>query len=110
MADLIDRWAAIDALKRHRALFCDNIPDTFSKLSYAEKSRVDELNMAITTLINMPSAHPEIIHCKECKFLQKWRSEESAKKFGQIYECLRDVLISPLPDDFCSKGKRRTDG
>ena len=66
--DLIDRQAAIDALKEHRALFCDNTPDTFSKLSYAEKSRVDELDMAIATLINLPSAQPD---SKELSFTQK---------------------------------------
>ena len=59
MNDLISRQAAIDALKEHRALFCDNTPDTFSKLSYAEKSRVDELDTAIATLVNLPSAQPE---------------------------------------------------
>ena len=59
MSDLISRQAAIDALKEHRALYCDNTPDTFSKLSYAEKSRVDELDTAIATLVNLPSAQPE---------------------------------------------------
>ena len=57
--DTISRQAAIDALKEHRALYCDNTPDTFSKLSYAEKSRVDELDTAIATLVNLPSAQPE---------------------------------------------------
>lgn len=56
MDDLISRQAAIDALKEHRALYCDSTPDTFSKLSYAEKSRVDELDTAIATLVNLPSA------------------------------------------------------
>lgn len=59
MSDLISRQAAIDALKEHRALYCDNTPDTFSKLSYAEKSRVDELDTAIATLVNLPPAEPE---------------------------------------------------
>ena len=59
MADLIDRRAAIDELKKHRALYCDNTPDSFSKLSYAEKSRVDELDTAIAILVNQPSAQPE---------------------------------------------------
>ena len=54
--DTISRQAAIDALKEHRALYCDNTPDTFSILSYAEKSRVDELDTAIATLVNLPSA------------------------------------------------------
>lgn len=53
--DLISRQAVLDALKEHRALYCDNTPDTFSKLSYAEKSRVDELDTAIATIINLPS-------------------------------------------------------
>lgn len=57
--DTISRQAAIDALKEHRALYCDNTPDTFSKLSYAEKSRVDELDMAISTLVNLPSVQPQ---------------------------------------------------
>lgn len=57
--DLISRKAAIDELKEHRALYCDNTPDTFLKLSYAEKSRVDELDTAIATLVNLPSAQPE---------------------------------------------------
>ena len=78
MDDLISRQAAIDALKEHRALYCDNTPDTFSKLSYAEKSRVDELDTAIATVVNLPSAEPErkkgtwverdarLHYCSEC--------------------------------------------
>lgn len=58
--DLISRQAAIDKLKEHRALYCDNTPDTFSILFYAEKIRVDELDTAIVTLVNLPSAQPEI--------------------------------------------------
>lgn len=56
MNDIINRQQAIDALKEHRALYCDNTLDAFSKLSYAEKSRVDELDTAIATLVNLPSA------------------------------------------------------
>lgn len=58
-SDLISRKDAIDVLKEHRALYCDNTPGTFSKLSYVEKSRVDELDAAIATLVNLPSAQPE---------------------------------------------------
>ena len=55
----------------------------------------------------LPSAQPEIIRCKDCKHVRKWRSEESAKKFGQVYECARGVLSCPKSDDFCSKAERR---
>lgn len=57
--DCISRQEAIDALKEHRALYCDNTPVSFSKLSYAEKSRVDELDTAIATIVNLPSAEPK---------------------------------------------------
>lgn len=70
MNDVISRQRAIDALKEHRALYCDNTPDTFSKLSYAEKSRVDELDTAIATLINLPSAESE--QTKMIKEIRKW--------------------------------------
>lgn len=50
---------------------------------------------------------PEIIRCKDCKHIQKWRSEESAKKFGQIYECAKNVLACPKPEDYCSYAERR---
>ena len=59
MDDLISREQAIEALKEHRALYCDNTPDAFSKLSYAEKSRVDELDTAIATLVNLSPAEPK---------------------------------------------------
>lgn len=67
----------------------------------------DEILIDIKTL---PSAEPKIIRCKDCKYLQKWRSEESAKKFGQIYGCARNVFACPKPEDFCSYSKRRTNG
>lgn len=53
---------------------------------------------------------PEIVRCKDCKHVRKWRDEESAKKFGQIYECARGVFACPKPEDFCSHAERRTDG
>lgn len=58
--DTISRKAAIDALKEHRRLYCDDSPNTFSKLPYSEKCRVDELDTAIATLVNLPSAQPEV--------------------------------------------------
>ena len=36
-----------------------------------------------------PSAQPEIIRCKDCKHVERARSEEAARKFGQIYICSR---------------------
>jgi hypothetical protein len=61
----------------------------------------------VEAIEQLPPAQPEIIWCKDCEHVRKWRSEESAKKFGQIYECARGVLNCPKPEDFCSKAERR---
>lgn len=70
----------------------------------SDYSGVEAIEMAIKTL----EAPPEIVRCKDCRHLKKWRSEESAKKFGQIYECVKGVLRDPVPEDFCSRAERRT--
>lgn len=68
---------------------------------------------AIRTIVDhideMPSAQPEIVCCKDCKHIRRWRSEEAAQKFGQIYECAYGVFRVPHADDFCSKAERRED-
>ena len=91
MNDLISRQAAIDVLKEHRALYCDNTPNSFSKLSYAEKSRVDELDTAITTLVNLPSAQPHWIPCSERLPSKEERNEwidNNLDGIGYLYPCL----------------------
>ena len=54
--DTISRKMAIDKMKEHRSIFCDNTPETFSGLPYGDKCRVDEIDNAIATLVNLPSA------------------------------------------------------
>lgn len=46
-----------------------------------------------------------ILKCKDCKYLLEMRSPESAKKYGQIYECNLGVMSNVTPDDYCSKAK-----
>lgn len=50
-----------------------------------------------------------VVRCRDCKHVRKWRSEESAKKFGQVYECALGVLACPNPNDFCSYGERKSE-
>ena len=55
----------------------------------------------------LPSADVvPVVRCRDCKYVRKFRSEESAKKFGQVYECVRYTIPCPNPTDFCSYGKR----
>ena len=46
--------------------------------------------------LHRPSAQPEIIRCKDCK----WK---------QGSECVRFAEVRPFPDDFCSRAERRND-
>lgn len=93
MSDLISRQAAIERLKKHRKVFCKNHME-FTILSDEDKARVDEIDNAIATLVNLPSAQPEIIYCKDCK----WK---------QGAECVRFADVRPFPSDFCSRAERR---
>lgn len=101
MKDPIERQKAIDVLlKLQRALQFLREPYMALKVT----------QFALREIEQLPSDQSEIVKCKDCEHLQKWRSEESAKKFGQIYECARGVLACPKPEeDFCSHAERRTD-
>ena len=77
MDDLISRQAAIDA-----------VHEAWMDGAYYTKT--------MNALKNLPSAQPEIIRCKECK----WK---------QGAECVRFAEVRPFPDDFCSRAERRTD-
>ncbi len=54
-----------------------------------------------------PASVVPVVRCKDCKYSMKWRPEESAKKFGQVYECVRGVFACPDANDFCSHGERK---
>jgi len=48
----------------------------------------------VQTIMDLPSAQPEIVRCKDCK----WK---------QGSECVRFADVRPFPDDFCSRAERR---
>lgn len=78
MSDTISRQAAIDA-------------------TWFEPSYTDPLNVLTEVrdrLKALPSAQPEIIYCKDCK----WK---------QGAECVRFADVRPFPSDFCSRAERR---
>ena len=75
MNDLISRQAAIDLLCR--ALH----------YNYSE-------DYAVTQALELPSAEPQIVRCKECKYA------------NEHYIC--DIVYWwNQPNDFCSKGERK---
>lgn len=94
MDDLISRQAAIDALDA----LCDRECE-YSKQQRSFMCGACRLGSAFDVIDELPSAQPEIIRCKDCKY-------RDADDFctGRGYP---NVLV---PDDgFCDKGERRTD-
>lgn len=114
--DTISRQAAMNELKEMQdyisyKIFCaENNPTEYAE-DYIRNMEQQSVGIAHTEhrILELPSAQPEIIRCKDCKHLQKWRSEESAKEFGQIYACARNVFDCPKPEDFCSFAERRAE-
>lgn len=80
--DCIERQAAIDAVRRSEAL-----------------DRAFGYVHAVDALRELPSAEPEIVQCRKCKFASG--DSRICMKFGH----------SPIGElDFCSWAERRTDG
>jgi len=81
MDDLISRQAAIDALHMHLM---------YRMGTDSNKKRLDDW------INSLPSAHPEIIRCRECKFAS-----------GDSRICMK-FDHSPIGElDFCSFAERR---
>ena len=60
----------------------------------------------IAALKGLPAVQPDIIRCKDCKY---WTHIKRTNR----YWCKTDdglFDLNPSPDDFCSRGERRTDG
>ena len=76
--DTISRAAAIEAHYE----YCNKHPDAGFPV------------WSLKILEDLPSAQPEIVRCKDCK----WK---------QGSECVRFADVRPFPDDFCSRAERR---
>lgn len=50
---LINRDKLLTILNEHRALYCDNTPESFKKLDHSDKCRVDEIDSCIATIFNL---------------------------------------------------------
>lgn len=60
----------------------------------------------IETIKNMPSAQPELIRCKDCK----WYGRADKRRFYRGMDFLQKRINTIVPDkDFCSRAERRTD-
>ena len=94
MDDLISRQAAFDALD-------GKIEITGRANAEAVKGYV---RLVKDRLERLPSAQPEIIRCKDCRYYQ-----DNNDGYPHI-NCKWDANETPDADDFCSGAERRTDG
>jgi hypothetical protein len=93
-SDTISRQAAIDALDKR----FDSIP----------MEQTTEILLLRKDLRDLPSAQPEIIHCRECKH---WREGDAYSYCDKLFSMgvldVYDYMASE--DDFCSNAERGTD-
>ena len=104
MDDLISRQAAIDGLWKALHEYQDKTEKQFQDSEELDLydwmvHRIFVQNMSdidMQTILNLPSAQPEIIRCRDCKH---WDGVDTC-----------DVIDAPVWDnDFCSMAERRTD-
>ena len=102
--DLISRQTAIDALdvlcQEHRY----KIPGKGETYSQYNEAWQDALDRAEGAIFNLPSAHPEIIRCKDCKHYQY----ADNRAFGfPVRRCEWTGFEDVDDNDFCSRAERR---
>lgn len=96
MSDLISRQTAIEVID---AVF----PVDPMKSEYAQGIACGAA-LAKTYVEQLPSAQPEIIRCKDCK----WYGRVDKRRFYRGMDCLQKHIDTIVPDrDFCSKAERR---
>lgn len=70
----------------------------------------DDEDVSVGYVSRIIGEQPEaVVRCKDCKHVERARSEEAARKFGQIYICGQHVFLNPKTNDYCSYAERRTD-
>ena len=92
MSDLIDRQAAIDALRDY--LIEKRCPDDGTLTCRLIENEV---------INKLPSAQPEIVRCRKCKW---WELTPDNTKLPDWHRCRFYGTIHTRVDEFCSRGER----
>ena len=103
MIDPIERQAAIDAIGKASDELYENIK---KGATFPQRQWFDGMAQAQSILENLPSAQPEIVRCKDCKYV--------GTDATCCLVCDREGMgLRPYhvrKDDYCSYAERRTDG
>ena len=98
MSDLIDRQVAIDKLQKE---INKGIPP-FDDVMGAIRCGV---RLARNIIEDLPSAQPEIIRCKDCKY----KNLSDICEYFEVSAGYYTVWHHVEDNDFCSRGERRSD-
>lgn len=97
MNDLISRQVALDALGEAPEVWMDS-PEEFAALNQWE--------MDVTAIEAVPSAEPEIVRCKDCKYMTEHYDTDGNVPYWTCSEWDAGTDY----DGFCHYAERRTDG
>ena len=106
--DTISRQAAIEAMR---------CMQTYKLFDGDEMLLIDKAE-AMTELMMLPSAQPDIIRCKDCKHqVKEWRTDKRLKDGGYtvcgcgvVGDACGYWALLGQDDDYCSMAERGTDG
>ena len=91
MSDPIERQAVIDAMAELQG-------------RASTKAELKGISKAWKRIKQLPSAQPEIIRCKDCKYWREYKYANGKPKYLP-YCGFNDTYFRE--DDFCSKAERR---
>ena len=92
MKILIDRDELVRVFNSRRALYCDETPESFRKLDYSDKCRVDMLDSCMSDAFNMPTYEAFCNKKSLSEELEKIKAE--IDKLEMFYLYSNDDLIS----------------
>ena len=106
--DYISRQAAIDAL----ADYIHNIDKVYST---GKLSAYDCKDAAESVIEQLPSAQPEIVRCRECRYCKDVTSIHGECECPEMWQSLfgettEVEAIEVHKDHYCGYAERRTDG
>lgn len=91
MMDLIERQTVLDAVENEMK-------------SWLEGDRHDYRDV-VDAIMDVPSAQPEIVRCRECKYAD-WYTTIEGKK---LCFCIETDTGGRTEEDYCSLGEREED-
>ena len=93
-------------MDKRKTIYLDDALEAIRKLPNAGIHWLVSAEAVFDAILKLPSAQPEIIKCKECKYWREYKYVNGRPKF--LPRCgFHQTYVRE--DDFCSAAERRTD-